>query len=303
VSKANRPTLDLSRQRAAFTQAASAQPGVTPLFPSPAAPAHPAAVTDGATRARNHLTLPIAQIEEEGAYVREADTEEGLADLAGSIRADGDVPGAIGVRRVGPPVDPRFVLVYGRRRLHAARLAGLRTVTVRDLGPIGEEEAFLQQIAENESRKAMSTIDAALAYFRAHHQFGHTQATLASRAGKSAGYVSWMTKGGEAVAQLSEEERGALARHPKMGTAVFRDSSPRPLAERVEVLRAMIRSVAAGTAEAEARAEKSPVQWSAARGGTLRLNAHLDPKRLREPEYRAEVEGLIGRLRQMLEES
>ncbi len=293
MSKAPRPTLDLSKQRAAFTQVSSQL----------AAASHPAAVVDGATRAKNHLTLPVAQIEEEGAYVREVESEEDLADLAGSIRADGDVPGAIGVRRVGPPVDPRFVLVYGRRRLHAAKLAGLRTVTVRDLGPIGEEEAFLQQIAENESRKAMSVMDACLAYFRAHHGFGHTQAVLAARAGKSPGYVSWMTKGGEALAQLTDDERAALARHPRMGTAIFRDTSSKPLAERVETLRAMARSVVSGAAEQEPAAP-SPIRWSPARGGAIRLNAHLDPKRLYEDrEYRAEVRELVERLEQMLAEA
>lgn len=295
MSKAPRPALDLSKQRAAFTQVSSQLAGM--------APSHPAAVVDGATRAKNHLTLPIAQIEEEGAYVREVESEEELADLAGSIRIDGDVPGAIGVRRVGPPVAPRFVLVYGRRRLHAAKLAGLRTVTVRDLGPISEEEAFLQQIAENESRRAMSVMDACLAYFRAHHGFGHTQAVLAARAGKSPGYVSWMTKGGEALAQMTEEERAALARHPRMGTAVFRDTSSKPLPERVATLRAMARSVVAGAAQA-ADATPSPIRWSAARGGTLRLNAHLDPRRLHEDsEYRAEVRGLVERLEQMLAEA
>jgi ParB/RepB/Spo0J family partition protein len=290
MSKTTRPVLDLSRQRAAFsgTQAPSL---------------HPAAVVDGATRARNHLTLPIAQIEEEGPYVREVESEEGLADLARSIRTDGDVPGAIGVRRVGPPVNPRFVLVYGRRRLHAARLAGLTSVTVRDLGTIGEDEAFLQQIAENESRRAMSVMDACLAYFRAHHGFGHTQAVLASRAGKSPGYVSWMTKGGEALAPLTDEERAALARHPRMGTAIFRDTSSRPLDERVETLRTMIRSVESGAAET-ADAAPPPIRWSPARGGTLRLNAHLDPKRLHDDrEYRAEVRGLVDRLQQMLAEA
>ncbi|MBD0320469.1 MAG: ParB N-terminal domain-containing protein [Gemmatimonadetes bacterium] len=293
MSKAPRPALELSRQRGAFTQVSSQLGGAS----------HPAAVVDGATRAKNHLTLPVAQIEEEGAYVREVESEEDLADLAGSIRADGDVPGAIGVRRVGPPVDPRFVLVYGRRRLHAAKLAGLRTVTVRDLGPIGEEEAFLQQIAENESRKAMSVMDACLAYFRAHHGFGHTQAVLAARAGKSPGYVSWMTKGGEALAQMTEEERAALARHPRMGTAIFRDTSSRPLAERVDTLRAMARSVESGAAQQEPAAP-APIRWSPARGGAIRLNAHLDPKRLHEDrEYRAEVRELVERLEQMLAEA
>ncbi len=290
MSKATRPVLDLSKQRAAF----SGTQGVS---------VHPAAVVDGATRARNHLTLPIAQIEEEGAYVREVESEEDLADLARSIRTDGDVPGAIGVRRVGPPVNPRFVLVYGRRRLHAARLAGLTSVTVRDLGTIGEDEAFLQQIAENESRRAMSVMDACLAYFRAHHGFGHTQAVLASRAGKSPGYVSWMTKGGEALAQLSEEERAALARHPKIGTAIFRDSSSKPLQERVDILRAMVSSVVSGAA-AEPEEAPPPIRWSPARGGTLRLNAHLDPKRLHaDREYRAEIRGLVERLEQMLAEA
>lgn len=287
MSKTARPALDLSRQRAAFSSAAESL--------------HPAAVVDGATRAKNHLTLPLAQIEEEGAYVREVESEEDLADLARSIRTDGDVPGAIGVRRVGPPVNPRFVLVYGRRRLHAARLAGLTSVTVRDLGTIGEEEAFLQQIAENESRRAMSVMDACLAYFRAHHGFGHTQAVLATRAGKSPGYVSWMTKGGEALAQLTDDERAALARHPKMGTAIFRDTSSRPLEERVATLRAMART--AGTPEAS-EAAPPPIRWSPARGGTLRLNAHLDPKRLQQdPAYREELRGLVDRLQQMLAEA
>jgi ParB/RepB/Spo0J family partition protein len=286
MSKIARPALDLSRQRAAFTTAAESL--------------HPAAVVDGATRAKNHLTLPLAQIEEEGAYVREVESEEDLADLARSIRTDGDVPGAIGVRRVGPPVNPRFVLVYGRRRLHAARQAGLTSVTVRDLGTIGEEEAFLQQIAENESRRAMSVMDACLAYFRAHHGFGHTQATLASRAGKSPGYVSWMTKGGEALAQLTDGERAALARHPKMGTAIFRDTSSKPLEERVATLRAMART----GAEQSPEPPPSPIRWSPARGGTLRLNAHLDPKRLhQDPAYREEVRGLVDRLQQMLAEA
>jgi hypothetical protein len=65
----------------------------------------------------------------------------------------------------------------------------------------------------------------------------------------------------------------------------------------------MARSVVAGAAQA-ADAVPSPIRWSAARGGTLRLNAHLDPRRLHEDrEYRAEVRGLIERLEQMLAET
>jgi hypothetical protein len=90
-----------------------------------------------------------------------------------------------------------------------------------------------------------------------------------------------------------------------MGTAIFRDTSSKPLEERVETLRAMARSVVSGAAREEAAsAAPTPIRWSPARGGALRLNAHLDPRRLQEDgEYRAEFRELVGRLQQMLDEA
>jgi len=107
--------------------------------------------------------------------------EEGLRELAESIRAHGLVQPLV-VTRSGGPVP--YQLVAGERRWRAARLAGLRTVPaiVRDASP---REALELALIENLQRADLTPIEEAQAYRCLIEEFGLTQADVARRVGKS----------------------------------------------------------------------------------------------------------------------
>lgn len=144
---------------------------------------------------------------------RHGDPEEDEG-LEASIRVEGLMQ-AIGVRRI-PSIDPSgLYLVFGGRRLAAARRAGVEKILVRDLGPIDDLTALVLQIVENDQRVAVHPLDDARAIAHLVRRAG-TQAEAARRTGRSEATISILRRIGEAVELLSPEELRRLYDSPAL---------------------------------------------------------------------------------------
>ena len=106
------------------------------------------------------LRLLLADIDEDPDQPRTVFDTEDLAQLAESIRAHGVLQPIV----VRPPVEGRYRLAFGARRLRAARLAGLADIpaVIRRAEP-GD---FAAQVIENRQRADLSNRDLAAAVAR-----------------------------------------------------------------------------------------------------------------------------------------
>lgn len=126
------------------------------------------------------------------------DDVDDLADLEGSIRTLGVLQPIV----VRPAVDG-WEVVAGRRRLAAARAAGLTEVpcVVRNLDDDGAADVAL---AENLHRRSLSPIEEGLAYAKLRDR-GLTQQEIADRVGRSQAHVSRILRVLELPAELREK--------------------------------------------------------------------------------------------------
>ncbi|ABM40113.1 ParB/RepB/Spo0J family partition protein [Polaromonas naphthalenivorans] len=106
------------------------------------------------------LRLPLADIDEDPDQPRTVFDDEELQSMARSILAHGVVQPIV----VRPPVNGRYVLAFGARRLRASRLAGVTDIpaVIRAQGP-GD---FAAQLIENQQRADLSNSDLAAAIAR-----------------------------------------------------------------------------------------------------------------------------------------
>lgn len=127
------------------------------------------------------------------------DDAEALDELAASIAEIGVLQPLV-VRRAGGA----WEVVAGRRRLAAARQAGLADVPciVRDLT---DEEAADIALVENMHRRDLSAVEEGLAFARL-RDLGLTQTAIASRVGRSQAHVSALLR----VLELPEELRDRI---------------------------------------------------------------------------------------------
>ncbi len=123
--------------------------------------------------------LQVHPINPRGA-IAPADVEE----LAASIKAQGILEPLL-VR----PVDDGYQVVYGHRRLAAARRLKLAQVPVI-VRPMSDESALEAQLAENANREDLNPLQQAEAYARYLKVTGATQEQLAVRLGLTQGTVS-----------------------------------------------------------------------------------------------------------------
>lgn len=113
-------------------------------------------------------------------------SEDGLADLAASIRQKGVIQPLIVRPRLGAE---GFEIVAGERRWRAAQLAQLHDlpVLVRDLT---DAEVLEVAIIENIQRADLNPIEEALAFRQLMDRFGHTQEKLAEALSKSRSHIA-----------------------------------------------------------------------------------------------------------------
>jgi ParB family chromosome partitioning protein len=111
--------------------------------------------------------------------------EEGLAELAASIRKTGILQPIL-VTREGD----RYRVLAGERRVRAARLAGLRTVPVLIKEGLHDRDHLLLALVENVQRRDLTALEEAEAYRHLKEDFGLTQEEVAERVGKDRATVA-----------------------------------------------------------------------------------------------------------------
>lgn len=113
--------------------------------------------------------------------------EEGLAELAASIREHGLVQPVI-LRNEGD-LTGRYQLVAGERRWRAARMAGLNSIpaVIRELDDLQMMEIAL---IENLQREDLNPIEEATAYRTLMESFNLTQEDVSRKVGKSRSFIA-----------------------------------------------------------------------------------------------------------------
>ena len=135
--------------------------------------------------------LSVDELQPGGYQPRLQLSEEGLAELAESIREQGVLQPLI-VRVVEPPPGSetkRYEIVAGERRWRAARLAGLATVPaiVRELT---DQSALAVALIENLQREDLNPIDQARSMRRLIDEFALTHDAIAKALGRSRAAVT-----------------------------------------------------------------------------------------------------------------
>ena len=123
--------------------------------------------------------IPLGRIRPNPQQPRRSFDEEGLAELAASIRSCGILP-PLTVRRAGEG----YELVAGERRLRAARIAGLREVPCL-VAQVGEEDSALLALMENLQRRDLDCWEEAQAIARLISRYGLSQEEAARRLGRA----------------------------------------------------------------------------------------------------------------------
>jgi ParB family chromosome partitioning protein len=148
---------------------------------STSAPSHEEASASGRLR-----DLPVDQVERGRYQPRTAMDEEGLEELARSIRARGIVQPIL-VRPLAG--GQRYEIIAGERRWRAAQMAGLANVpaVVRE---VPDEAALGMALIENIQRQDLNPLDEAQALKRLTTEFGLTHQQVADAVGRSRAAVS-----------------------------------------------------------------------------------------------------------------
>ncbi len=123
--------------------------------------------------------IPLGRIRPNPQQPRRSFDEEGLAELAASIRSCGILQ-PLTVRRAGEG----YELVAGERRLRAARIAGLREVPCL-VAQVGEEDSALLALMENLQRRDLDYMEEAAAIARLISRYGLSQEEAARRLGRA----------------------------------------------------------------------------------------------------------------------
>ncbi len=210
-------------------------------------------------------------------------------ELAASIKAHG-VLSPISVEEVGVAADggPRYVLVYGQRRLAASRAAGVKTIpAIVGVGSLSDRNRTVAQLIENLQRADLNALDTAKAY-RALLDEGLTQRQLAATLGiaqptiantlavlKQPEPIQRAIAAGEltrshveVLARLPEDERQEVARR-----VVEHKMSTRQLEEEIDLAAKRQRA-----ADAERDRLATLIPQVAAKVPDVLKKAKLDPK-------------------------
>lgn len=128
---------------------------------------------------KNEQTVKLRLIEPNRNQPRKDFNEEGLQELADSIRIHGVITPLIVTKR-----GDHYQIIAGERRWRAAKIAGLRElpVIVKDYS---DEEIDEIALIENIQRQDLNPIEEAGAYQRLMSEYGLTQEALSERVAKS----------------------------------------------------------------------------------------------------------------------
>lgn len=143
----------------------------------------------GETQDKGPQQLPIDAIVPNAHQPRRSFDEEGLQQLADSIKAHGLIQPVV----VQKKDDGTYELIAGERRLRAAKLCGLTQIDaiVRTLG---DDEAAELALIENIQRQDLNAIEEGAAYASLMDAFALTQDDVAQKVGKSRSHVANMMR-------------------------------------------------------------------------------------------------------------
>lgn len=129
--------------------------------------------------------LPLDLLEPNRRQPRRRFDEDGLTELADSIRESGVLQPVL-VTREGE----RYRILAGERRVRAARLAGLARVPVLVREGLSDRDHLLLALIENVQRRDLTALEEAEAYRSLRDEFHLTQDEVASRVGKDRATVA-----------------------------------------------------------------------------------------------------------------
>lgn len=131
--------------------------------------------------------LQIASVRESPLNPRKTFDEKKLAELTESIRNKGVLQPVL-VRTAHDGIQDGYELVYGHRRLRAAKAAGLELIPamVRDMD---DKEVLEAQVVENCQREDVHPLEEADGFRALHEQHGYSVEEIAAKLGKSSGFV------------------------------------------------------------------------------------------------------------------
>jgi ParB family chromosome partitioning protein len=160
-----------------------------------------ALIPQAASAAPAPVDIPIEQIERNPRQPRSAFPEEGLDQLADSIRAHGVLQPIVVTETLAG-----YQLVAGERRVRAARLAGLERIpaVVRQSADLDRLELSL---VENLQRADLNPIEEAHAFRSLVDEFGLTQDEVAARVGRARSTVANTLR----LLELEQPVRDAIA--------------------------------------------------------------------------------------------
>lgn len=139
----------------------------------------PTGSEDGAA-SRQWRTVPLDKIAPNPYQPRQAFDEEGLKELADSIKSRGMLQPIL-----VKPDGAGYVLVAGERRFRAARQAGMEKVPAVVLDDIDDDDLLQIALIENLQREDLNPIETAQAYHTLIEKCNLTQVQLAERIGKN----------------------------------------------------------------------------------------------------------------------
>jgi ParB family chromosome partitioning protein len=132
------------------------------------------------TAPNDFITLPISKVEPRKDQPRTVFDEDGLEELASSIREHG-VLQPLTVRSIGGGY---YQIIAGERRWRASRIAGLTEVPVRII-EADDRKATELAMVENLQREGLNPIEEAQGYRVLISEYGLTQEEVAQRVSKS----------------------------------------------------------------------------------------------------------------------
>ena len=149
-------------------------------------------------------TLPLRMLKPNPNQPRKAFAEEGLEELASSIRAQGVLQPLL-VRPVKNGEETFYEIVAGERRWRASRMAGIREVPVI-IREMTDLETLAVGLIENLQREDLNPMEEALGMQELKDKFGLSQEDLSQKLSKSRSSIANTLR----LLQLSEAARAML---------------------------------------------------------------------------------------------
>ncbi|GEO80037.1 ParB/RepB/Spo0J family partition protein [Pararhodospirillum oryzae] len=132
-------------------------------------------------------TVPIGLLAPNPTQPRRVFDEEGIADLAESIRSKGILTPIL--VRPDPDGGEGYQIIAGERRWRAAQRAQIHDVPIL-VRSLSDKETLEVALVENLQRQDLSAIEEAEGYRRLMEDFSHTQEGLAQVLGKSRSHIA-----------------------------------------------------------------------------------------------------------------